>query len=304
MESILSLKWSGVDGLSFSENDGVVFVKTPQALVQAVGYAKYKLKNRLVFYRGQTKHYSSIEPTLYRTKNHRKEHVIVTDLKKSERSRKLDLVISFLEKNNFFLEGTPSNLHEAVLQHYGFKTRYLDFVDNIWVALWFASTAFMESTFDKKNQRICKSIEEYSYIYVVSPGVIKSTDNGIIYTEEGYEVIDLRTTAQSMYLRPHAQHGVVIKRIADKKFKNSDMFDATKLIIKISNSDAIKWLGNGELVAPGNLFPSPFYDHGYAALQERNLNLIYEELAKEKKIGCKKPAHLTDIFGYLYNYTY
>lgn len=53
-------------------------------------------------------------------------------------------------------------------------------------------------------------------IYVLSAGKIININNCInqaIQTDKLYEVADLRKCIPSMYLRPHAQHGILIKKL-------------------------------------------------------------------------------------------
>ena len=52
-------------------------------------------------------------------------------------SSDLKIIIDELDKRHAFLDAVDKYYYEAILQHYGFKTRYIDFVDNIWVALVF-----------------------------------------------------------------------------------------------------------------------------------------------------------------------
>lgn len=37
-------------------------------------------------------------------------------------------------------------------------------------------------------------------------------------------------------------------------------------IVKIKTANILRWIGNSDLLAVENLFPSPIYDDGYATL--------------------------------------
>lgn len=108
-------------------------VKDPHALVQAAGYLKYiYAKNKCaVHFRGQTTNHKTLSPSLFRGN----ETTQKTLQKKIQELKKLtDLVASRCSIfNKFDRVG-----YEPLLQHYGVRTTWIDLVDNIWIALWFA----------------------------------------------------------------------------------------------------------------------------------------------------------------------
>jgi hypothetical protein len=92
--------------------------------IQASGYLKHVLgKNRTcgVFFRGQSKLYKTLEPSLYRGASTQKQ--------KSSRDNKLKAYVSECEGK--VLSAVPEYAREPLLQHYGIRTRWLDLVDNI-----------------------------------------------------------------------------------------------------------------------------------------------------------------------------
>ena len=80
---------------------------------------------------------------------------------------------------------------------------------------------------------------------------------------EKSEVVDLRNNLPSLFLRPHAQHGLMLHNLDKNDWDMTDLVEAT---IRIKLSKALKWLGNGELLSTGGLFPSPVYDLGMQKL--------------------------------------
>ena len=73
----------------------------------------------------------------------------------------------------------------------------------------------------------------------------------------------------SIFLRPHAQHGWVIR----KKTHNGAGYDISEAVIgilKIRIDNAERWVGTGELLTQNNLFPPMAYDCGYDLLLKRN----------------------------------
>ena len=68
------------------------------------------------------------------------------------------------------------------------------------------------------------------------------------------------------FLRPHAQHGLLAKAKIGADNHSVDYRDMIAGILRVNMTDAIKWLGDGGLLTPHVLFPSPVYDFGYRDL--------------------------------------
>lgn len=87
-------------------------------------------------------------------------------------------------------------------------------------------------------------------------------------------MIDLRQALPSYFLRPHAQHGLVVKKrsINNTDMSQFDLADSVVGILKIRIDISNGWLGNGQLLKQDNLFPPPAFDHGYdLLLQKQNI---------------------------------
>ncbi|MCA3424937.1 MAG: FRG domain-containing protein [Roseomonas sp.] len=110
----------------------VYHVNTPHALAQASGYLKYKFgkSNLAILFRGQTRNYDSLSPTLFRG--------IIGEKSQSDRVATLKTSCKEIAKRNKIFDDIPVEAHEPLLQHYGLKTSWIDLVDNVWIALWFA----------------------------------------------------------------------------------------------------------------------------------------------------------------------
>ena len=80
--------------------------------------------------------------------------------------------------------------------------------------------------------------------------------------------IDLRQALPSVFLRPHSQHGIVVrKKVHPDKFADDyDLASEVIGILRIRIDRATNWLGNGQLLSQDNLFPSPMNDYGYDLL--------------------------------------
>ena len=121
----------------------------------------------------------------------------------------------------------------------------------------------------------------YEYILLLAMPYSKSNPQcGIVETDEFVEV-DLRKTLPSIYLRPHAQHALVIRRrdVSSNQRTPASYYDMASQVIAILRvriDRASLWLGNGNLLTVSNLFPSPSLDQGYNNL------LMHPDLFEER----------------------
>jgi hypothetical protein len=169
-------------------------------------------------------------------------------------------------------DGVPFEAQEPLLQHYGFKTSWIDLVDNIWVALWFAChrahAAGQLQQYQHFEQRdpytddnplayvlLISTDNKHSHPYV--PGLCRGDTT---------EMIHLRVAAPSIFLRPHAQHGVLFRMRGVVPRRPIDYASEIAGIVRIDLRAALSWLGAGKLTGTHTLFPPAFYDQGYALL--------------------------------------
>lgn len=221
---------------------GTLEVQTPHRLIQAVGYLKYA-GNQMggVYFRGQNKPYPKILPSLYRNgsgspKGKNKRETALSDFKNQARTKEA------------ILRGTPDYTWEPLLQHYGIRTRWLDLVDNIWTALWFACHTAHPTGNLKEYIHFSPSQEEYGYIILMQTGIERPVeDRPGLWRSDSAEIIDLRRAAPSIFLRPHAQHGILIRRIAYPDVPSVDLSDLVVGRIRVKSEMARSWLGQGEL---------------------------------------------------------
>lgn len=262
--------WVSIDGESgcrFGE-ENIIEIATPQALVQAIGYAKRALSNQYsVYFRGQTACYRSMIPYLFRSiktaRNDKQDWLL------NKKIMDLKTFVNSIIKDEKFMRGVSPHATEGVLQHYGIPTRYLDLVDNIWVALWFSShKRYQANGINIEQYR--KSGNNFSYIYIMRFGeVAKQIERGVYITTDGFEIIDLRTAVDSGFLRPHAQHGIVVRKLGPIGKDSIDLHEHVEVILKIKTEDALDWLGSSILSDQSYMFPSPFFDIGYRSLRKK-----------------------------------
>jgi len=305
-----------------TENDQLILhIQNPYVLSQIVGYAKLLASERgkMVLLRGQSSlHNCKMLPSLYRT--------LKNDKKLNKRNEVIEhycdkVYRQFLVESNMNLN---KSYFEPILQHYGINTRWIDLVDNIWIALWFATHTlyFMDRIRDRKpiyakwepvddddcyrklefeerkvhyryrrvytgktwsifkstsikechNNSIMNPVSRYAYILLLESGM-KPTEFSGLYVDEELQsnVVDLRCVCPSVFLRPHNQHGLLIRKIAQAhdSLNNYDYFEQFVVgILRVEIKDALKWLGDGFLLKPEFLFPSPFSDFMYRYLLE------------------------------------
>lgn len=288
-------------------------------LNQLVGYAKFINRDYgYVCYRGECRLHPTLIPSLYRhstklTNANKKIGEHINKIRK-DLALKSELNLSDYGRDhaNYVIEG--------MLQHYGLPTRFVDVVDNLWVALWMGQYEWKTTTNTKipyahyfkrelpdvELNRIAIKINErwknakdypthpislteidtiiknfypdgiiesdlYQYIILLAiPYADKSNSKGISVSKT-HVLVDLRQALPSVFLRPHAQHGLVVKkRIGNPtNIQQYDLASEVVGIVRIRLDKASNWLGNGVLLTQENLFPAPAYDLGYDILLSR-----------------------------------
>lgn len=248
----------------------VLHVRDPHALTQAAGYLKHihaHQHHESIYFRGQTKLYEGLVPSLFRgCKN------VGT---RGKRIAKLKVKIAEIVQANKIFNKFSSCFHEPLLQHYGLRTTWIDLVDNVWVALWFAchksKVVGPGGQYVHFEQRQLKSYKNYVYVVLVGaesqsisprlPGLV----NGV-----RTELVDLRMGVPSIFLRPHAQHGVLFRMKGIQDSRPNDYKEQVRGVIRAELEDALGWIGNGGLLNVHSLFPPPTYDEGYKYLLKSN----------------------------------
>ena len=297
--------WMASDGVSKWNNKKKCFdIHTCHALIQLAGYIKYKLNDEVVLFRGQKNNYGSIEPSLYRRVINKQPKIIQDSCARSKLVKDLNKIKQVLYDNNFFIKNIDFELSEPIMQHYGFNTRYVDFVDNIWVALAFSVLSYQSGTKTFADNLLYIDNKDYGYLYIVSLG--KYIDKHHIITDKNYEIIDLRKSIPSLYLRPHAQHGVLARKIEKKgglTTMNTDMYNDVVAMARIKKKLIIEWINESKILTSDFLFPSPFFDLGYATMLDFNISNIYKEMIKNHIVNHNNESNMKNIFGSVVRYT-
>lgn len=277
MGNFSKLTISGCQYVSDQSGHDVFHVDSPHALMQAVGYLKHTADPwDRIYLRGQSRLYDMLSPTLYRG--------ISNPMTQGRRHERLSHVIQEFSSASSLFKNVPDYAQEPLLQHYGIQTTWLDIVDNVWVALWFAlhraSSAGPESQYMHFDTRKMPSDGEFGYILLV-----KTEDSRKEKVRKGVvkgkttEVIDLRIAAPSVFLRPHAQHGLLFRSRGTEGGRLTDYSNSIAGIVRFPLEAGKIWLGVGAMHDVRSLFPPPYFDNGYqillsAKLSETSLGVI------------------------------
>jgi hypothetical protein len=256
----------------------VVFpVKDTHTLIQAAGYLKHvrgRQNSELVFFRGESKLYPTLPPTAFRG--------ITTKRAESSAVQRINKAITHFSRP---LAATEPYAHEALLQHYGLKTTWIDLVDNIWIALWFACHHARSAGpcgeylhFERRIPRTDATGKAY-ILLVGADAVVPESARPGLYVGRNTELIDLRIAAPSVFLRPHAQHGLLMRMRGNHTQRPTDYSQQIRGVLVIDLSDALEWLGNSTALSTHSLFPPPAYDNGYSTL-------LQASFLGAKNIGC------------------
>lgn len=233
-------------------------IETVHDLTQFIGFAKYK-NNKVgnVYLRGQTSLYNgAMIPSLYRGK------IKIEPLTCSYNKR-----INSVIRNVKHFSQYDRIVFEPLIQHYGIRTPYLDLVDNVWVALWFAlHQAKSVSINSHEYVYYYTNTEEFSYIILMATDAVNETNHFGVYKGEKTTLIDLRKALPSYFLRPHAQHAYMLRK---NEFSPLDYSDLIVGIAKIPTQLGLSWLGTNEFLSVSSLFPAAYFDSGYEILLKR-----------------------------------
>lgn len=263
----------------------VYSIKSYHSLTQFIGYGKY-INNQWgnVYLRGQTSLYNGcLSPSLLRRKIISGENQLVKE--KAEAATSNTVKFSNININHRFSEykhqineslngtqhftGWNKDIIEPLLQHYGIKTHWIDIVDNIWVALWFALHKTSSTIADGRKYIHMFENDDDEYGYVLLIGCDAQDNNPYqagVYKSTSTIMVDLRKAVPSFFLRPHAQHALMLRKRSSKYEDFMDYTDRIIGIAKIRVKDGLKWIGQTGLLSVQSLFPPPYYDTGYANL--------------------------------------
>lgn len=219
------------------------YIMDYRGLALATGIIRYAYhKNKpgtQIFYRGQRRDWE-LWTSLYRNCSNKTE------------TEEADLWLRDALKSittAFDPEGTDDE-REALAQHYGLKTRFLDVVDNVQSALWFA--------YDHIETDDPHFDDSVGYIQAIA---VPSAD---------FTVIDLRNKP-SEWLRPHVQQGFAIKR----NVPNAELGKISKYLVAtfIISRENLRLWSNYDNLPHDYFYPSAAVDKGMTHWEKANSKL-------------------------------
>ncbi len=264
-------------------------VTDPAALIQVVGWLKSTGTYPSVYFRGQQALYGGrLVPSGFRNGggtsgekgvlNHDREITRYLDSLWGAPCTCTPSGLPFAERHNCreraakvpsLYRGTRRACVEPLLQHYGLRTRWVDLVDNLWIALWFASHEYVLADggrFAYVRPRLSET-SDVAYVIVLDLGPLAETAVPGYWTGSDVRLIDLRYSVPSIYVRPHAQHGLLVAPRGPISGKTTSIVEShIRAAIQIDLVLARKWLGNGSMTSAYALFPPAVRDEGYRRL--------------------------------------
>lgn len=267
----------------------IINVREPNTLTQVVGWLRFRSRSSMVLMRGQ----NSIHPDTLASgfrglhgpgREHLAEQIrlYIDELCGSacgcgggpfsfgQAHNCAEQLAKGASGKRALVSSTYRSAVEPLLQHYGIKTRWLDLVDNVWIALWFA--CHRQEMTGRHAFHICRSpAQEGSdasiYVAVMESGPLRTTSiPGYLVGPES-RVVDLRYSVPSVNLRPHAQHALLMapRRVSDA---DGSLASQVTAYLEIRLVDALEWLGIGAMTSSHVLFPPAAIDEGFRRLLE------------------------------------
>jgi len=264
------------------ENNGnreYVFVKDPMLFAGLAGEIKHQFNisnNRQVFLRGQPTDYPGMIPSLFR-------NLVEGNLMQRRQAYEELVANVYKDIPRFRFKG---EIGGAILQHYGVNTPWLDLVDNIFIALWFACWKRNgdESSFTYSLQR-----DGFGWVYFLEfPYGIPDIQNGII-SDDVARWCDLRAARTSLVLRAHVQHGIFGAR------NDYPSYDLNQFVVAAIKFPIKEFANLTKSIKPNFMFPSDRYDKTYKLLHNKEVNKLISAIEDKFELTPKTLGRVDKI---------
>ncbi len=166
----------------------------------------------------------------------------------------------------------------ALLQHYGYSTSWLDLVDNLWVAFWFAAYSLEEAGAGSRKALFREG--ERGWVYFLSPQA----------GPRGATCVDIREVHHGLSLRPHAQHGWSLRGPTGSVENLNEYVIATVEVPITSRLCSPGYLGSAEF-----LFPPRSLDDTLAKLSDFSVDELAREAETDEGLGPAPLGTLTEV---------
>lgn len=259
------------------EDGGVPWldVSEPAVLANFVAFCKTSRRGRgrSVFLRGQRQRYPTMVPSLFRLPS------------LGLRAQRWAAYQDFLERLPALVHGTRFTKRNfgAVLQHYGFRTPWLDVVDDLHTAIWFALNQ-RESVGSECTYRSTTGAFGWVLVIAMPPG--------------GH-IQNLREDHSSMNSRCNVQQGYSLAMQyddVDEPHVEQDFITSVVGTVRIPNNK--RWQLRGFRSSESFFFPSPDHDNTYKQLLAPAVKALAESV--ERTHGLEKGAlgHVSKLHGH------
>lgn len=245
-----------------------LLIKNPAVLATFAGYLKFQIRKRSdnskeLFFRGQTKDYGEIIPSLLREGDHNKINLLKrAHFELVQKTRKLFRVKRFTNEDT-----------RKILPHYGIKSLGIDMVDNLFVAIWFASYDFIETKGKPKKFRTC---------------VLNKNHFGWIYFFEVNKnaVVDLRQSHSSLSARLHCQHGLSFSGVSTNNWSTENKRCEQAIVATAKFPINKEFQLTDKIFSPNYFFPNDKIDNTFKLLKQKKFANLLKEI--EKKYGLNE----------------
>lgn len=271
----------------------ILTIPDPNAMTQVVGWLKFRTRSEMVVLRGQASLFRDMMAGGFRPgakqssigKVGRERLAAAMNRYLTELAgecvcrvgknsfgrahRCVEQVIDPSSRESPIVQGTYRATLEPLLQHYGLRTRWLDVVDNVWIALWFACHVQQSDgrhAFHLRRSVAQEGLDSFAYVAILRTGEVGRTHIPGYLVGAETRLVDLRYAVPSVYLRPHAQHGLLLAPSQLGAGSTGSLISQTLAYLRVRLVDALDWLGEGAMTSPHVLFPPASRDEGFRRL--------------------------------------
>ena len=272
-KELTSIENTRLIGYWNNDQTPVYEVTSVHGLNQIIGYIKHTNADYgTVLYRGQARLHEKLIPSILHGNPDEKE------LKKRNKNlknhvnniladEKMNTLLHFDESTNN-REFYKRYVAESMLQHYGVRTHFQDFVDNHWTALWFglyelkkqkmagspASSDFYEYFYERRNKQYDVAVKSPECLKIKEPVLTQIPSQPTLYPiieKSKYTIEDIGDQKNAQIIskiednetKRAALDQLIDKDIKEKVRKNQQLMDAWQkkcASIKMSNDSLIE----------------------------------------------------------------
>jgi hypothetical protein len=238
-------------------------VNEPAILASFLTFCKVPLgaEGVSVYLRGQTERHPTLLPSLFRG--------AANDAVRRKRWSAYQCLLRGLPEKVRGTRFTKPNFG-AVLQHYGLRTPWLDVLDDMHAAIWFALNTRHQSGGMLEYSR---TVTDFGWIVVLAE-------------PNGCRVVNLRAEQSSRNTRCHVQQGFSLATQSDDEEKpgqDQDFAGAIVGTVRIPNSE--RWQLRGFRASQPYFFPPMQIDNTYGQLLSPDVTALVERVEHEHMLA-------------------